>query len=128
MAGSDTIRFDLALAGAYFIDTFGACSASAGSESDADKSLGNPKDAPGCPLCGDLPSGDPISVGTGNMFEQVADYQTPGANPLGFTRYYNSMGDANTFATTLGTNWRSNFDRYLRIVCSRPSDAPAATL
>ena len=84
--------------------------------SDSDKSLGNPKDVPGCPLCGDLPSGDPIGIGTGNMFEQIADYQTTGANPLAFTRYYNSMAAPNTFATSLGTNWRSNYDRYLRIV------------
>ena len=132
MAGSDTIRFDLALAGAYFIDTFGACSASAGSgpgsgsESEFDKSLGNPKDNSGCPLCGDLPSGDPIDVGTGNMFEQISDYQTSGANPLGFTRYYNSMGDAKTFATTLGTNWRSNYDRYLRIVSASSVTAERA--
>ena len=55
------------------------------------------------------------------MFEQVADYQTSGPNPLGFTRYYNSMGASNTFATTLGTNWRSNYDRYLRIVSASSS-------
>jgi hypothetical protein len=110
----------------YEIDSFGACNASAGSSSDPDKALGNPKDVPGCPICGDLPSGDPISVGTGNMFEQVADYQTSGPNPLSFTRYYNSMSASNTFATTLGTNWRSNYDRYLRIVSASRLRTPAS--
>jgi Domain of unknown function (DUF6531) len=102
----------------FQIDTFGSCGGSGAgtSASDAGQALGNPKDNPGCPICGDVPSGDPISVGTGNMFEQVDDYHTSGANPLGFTRYYNSMGASNTFANTLGTNWSSSYDRYLRIV------------
>ena len=98
----------------YLIDTLGPCGGSGSGVNP--KALGNPKDLPGCPLCGDLPSGDPISVGTGNMFELVTDYQTSGSNTLGFARYYNSMGAPNTFAVTLGTNWRSNYDRYLRIV------------
>ncbi len=62
--------------------------------------------------------GDPITVGTGNVFEQVTDYATVGQNPLGFTRYYNSLGhisNSGTFAATLGINWRSNYDRYLNI-------------
>ncbi len=100
----------------YYIDTFGPCANSGGSGSG--KSLGNPKDNPGCPPCGDLPSGDPIDVGTGNMFEQVSDYHTSGANPLAFTRYYNSMAGSNTFAAMLGTNWRSNYDRYLHVASS----------
>ena len=112
----------------YTIDTFGPCSNSGAppSESDADKSLGNPKDNPGCPVCGDVPSGDPIDVGTGNMFEQVGDYRTSGANTLGFTLYYNSMAGSNTFATALGTNWRSNYDRYLRIVSASSVTAERA--
>ena len=28
---------------------------------------------------------------TGNLFEEVTDYTTVGANPLAFTRYYNSV-------------------------------------
>ena len=62
--------------------------------------------------------GDPISIGTGNVFESAEDYKTAGANPLAFRRYYNSMGNAaysGTFATTLGVNWRSNYDRYLNL-------------
>ena len=63
--------------------------------------------------------GDPINTGTGNVFERATDYSTTGQNPLGFIRYYNSMevvSNPTTFATSLGTNWRSNFDRYLNIV------------
>jgi YD repeat-containing protein len=95
----------------YYIDTFGACSSSGAPMSQAGKGLGDPSSTPGGCDCG-----DPISIGNGNLFEQVADYQTSGANKLGLIRYYNSLGGANTFATTLGTNWRSNYDRYLRIV------------
>jgi hypothetical protein len=36
-------------------------------------------------------------------------------NPFSFTRYYNSLGDPNSDAVTLGHNWRSTYDRYLRI-------------
>jgi RHS repeat-associated protein len=84
------------------------------------KSLG----ASGCPTCGapntvgQVGVGYPISVGTGNMFEQVADYATAGQNPLSFTRYYNSLASTiypNTFATTLGVNWRGTYDSYLHI-------------
>jgi hypothetical protein len=66
---------------------------------------------------GDSGAGDPITVGTGNLFEKVTDYTTAGQNPLSFTRYYNSMAGATGFVTdavTLGTNWRSNFDRYIQ--------------
>ncbi|MFZ0745598.1 MAG: DUF6531 domain-containing protein, partial [Terracidiphilus sp.] len=69
---------------------------------------------------------DPINVGTGNVFEPVTDYETAGQNKLSFIRYYNSMGVPNTFALTLGTDWRSNYDRYLffyssdLIVAERP--------
>lgn len=62
--------------------------------------------------------GHPITVGTGNMFEQVTDYATAGQNPLSFTRYYNSLGStiySGTFAKTLGVNWRGTYDSYLHI-------------
>jgi RHS repeat-associated protein len=77
------------------------------------KTLGSATDVPG-----DCGCGDPITVGTGNVFEKVADYKTAGPNPLDFGRYYNSMAGAaagETFATSLGTNWRSNYDRYLHL-------------
>ena len=49
------------------------------------------------------------------MFEQVTDYTTAGQNPLSFTRYYNSLAGTDSYATELGSNWRSNYDRYLNI-------------
>lgn len=63
--------------------------------------------------------GDPVNIATGNVYLHVTDYKTAGQNPLEFTRYYNSMagldGAETTFATTLGNNWRSTYDRYLQI-------------
>ncbi len=71
----------------------------------------------GCPLCAGraLPVGDPIDVGSGNVFEQATDYSTSGQNPLSFTRYYNSLSSLVTPATELGQFWRSNYDRYILI-------------
>ena len=82
----------------------------------AAKSLGSPCDNPG-----ECSGGDPITLGTGNVFEQVVDYATAGANPLKFTRYYNSQNNAAApaaLATSLGTDWRSTYDRYLEISAS----------
>jgi RHS repeat-associated protein len=60
--------------------------------------------------------GNPIDLGSGNKYETVTDYETAGQNKLSFIRYYNSLaGSTNSFATTLGANWRSNYDRYIRI-------------
>jgi hypothetical protein len=81
-----------------------------------DKTLGD------CEPCkgnhpGLISTGDPITIGTGNLFEQATDYITAGANPLAFTRFYNSLqavSNPGTFATTLGTNWRSTYDRYIQ--------------
>lgn len=65
---------------------------------------------------GASPSGDPIDTGSGNLFEQETDYATAGPNPLTFIRYYNSMSQQNNlYLTALGPNWRSNYDRYLRL-------------
>jgi len=65
---------------------------------------------------GKCPCGDPIDIATGNLFEQVDDYQTDGANKLGFTRYYNSQATSATFAASLGPNWRTTYDRYIRLI------------
>lgn len=71
------------------------------------------------PGCNDLSHcGDPIDIGSGNMFEQVKDYTTVGQNPLSFARYYNSRAGSLTYATALGSNWRHNYDRYLRVISS----------
>ena len=53
----------------------------------------NPPKKPDCPCDGSVPGvrGEPINLGTGNMYEQVTDYTTVGQNPLAFIRYYNSM-------------------------------------
>jgi YD repeat-containing protein len=70
-----------------------------------------------------------ISVGSGNVFYSVTDYATAGQNPLSYIRYYNSLGSlptqvqlpvagvvlSSTLATEAGGNWRSNYDRYLKI-------------
>src|ERR1700683_5340054 len=59
---------------------------------------------------------DPITLGTGNVFESATDYTTAGQNPLAFTRSYNSMASpSGTLANALGTHWRSNYDRFLSI-------------
>lgn len=64
--------------------------------------------------------GEPIDVATGNLYEEATDYTTAGPNALSFMRYYNSLASTQsaTFASTLGVNWRSTFDRYLRIAPS----------
>jgi RHS repeat-associated protein len=95
------------------------------------KSLGSPSDVPcGCnvPVSVNDPNAadksanavaDPITVATGNMFLSAQDYATAGQNPLSFTRSYNSSqvtANPGTLATSLGTNWRSTYDRYLNIV------------
>jgi RHS repeat-associated protein len=85
------------------------------------KGQGDPDDQPGGPA-----AGEPINIGTGNVFDKIIDYQTSGQNKLSFIRYYNSLGVPNTFASELGVNWRSNYDRYVyilgpgRIVVERP--------
>jgi len=81
------------------------------------KALGNCKCGSGKP--GQVGVGDPITISSGNVYEQTTDYTTVGQNPLAFIRYYNSQGaTVPTFAITVGTGWRSNFDRYLRILSS----------
>jgi RHS repeat-associated protein len=68
---------------------------------------------------GAVSAGEPIDIGSGNVFYQLTDYTTVGLNPLSFRRSYNSMGGGTfTFAGTLGKNWRSNYDRYIQIQSS----------
>jgi len=94
---------------------------------------GNP-DNSGCNICpvhggppdpgGFISIGEPINVSTGNMYEEITDYATSGQNPLTFIRSYNSMGNnitvngttVTTLATSLGVNWRSEYDAYLQLV------------
>src|SRR5215831_10441927 len=76
------------------------------------KDLGNPCDHPG----GCTGGTDPISIGTGNLFEHVTDYATAGPNTLSFTRYYNSLAPSISAANTLGVAWRSTYDRSLKLL------------
>jgi RHS repeat-associated protein len=96
--------------------TVGTWSLSSAPAPTPDKTLGDPDARTGGCGCA-----DPIDITTGNVFEKVVDYTTPGQNPLAFTRYYNSMAittGVTPLASTLGANWRSNFDRYLNIISS----------
>jgi RHS repeat-associated protein len=65
--------------------------------------------------------GEPIDIATGNVFEQVTDYQTAGANKLAIIRYYNSYEPP---APPPGvplvrlfniSNWTTNYDRSLEL-------------
>jgi YD repeat-containing protein len=69
---------------------------------------------------------NPIDISSGNKYEQVQDYATAGQNPLAFTRYYNSLAAPDTLATTLGSNWRSDYDRYLHLISSSAVEADRA--
>jgi YD repeat-containing protein len=75
------------------------------------KSFGIACAKPGAASCG-----EPIDLGSGNVFDQVTDYETAGQNKLSLIRYYNSMETTGTYATGIGTNWRTNYDRYLHII------------
>ena len=61
---------------------------------------------------------DPIDVGSGNVYETATDYETAGQNQLRFVRYYNSRASFNTVTAGLAGFWRSNYDRYIRILSS----------
>ena len=80
-------------------------------ESDGD--MNSPDAPPGSCGCG-----DPIDVGTGNVYYSVTDYTSNGVNPLDFTRYYNSRTSASPYAISLGGNWRDTYDRYLKVASS----------
>ena len=77
------------------------------------KNIGNPCDTPGCDGVG-----DPINVSSGDVFEEVNDHETTGQNKLSYIRYYNSLSVASTLASELGSNWRSNYDRFLQFISS----------
>ena len=75
------------------------------------RSLGSP-----CARSGGCGTGEPIDLGSGNVFDQITDYETAGQNKLSLIRYYNSMAAQDSYATSMGTNWRTNYDRYLHII------------
>jgi probable HAF family extracellular repeat protein/YD repeat-containing protein len=97
---------------------------------DLDKTLGNPSPN-GC-LCGNPSSdgqfgaGEPISVGTGNVFYEVTDYTTAGPNPLALVRSYNSLAAINGAFSGIGLTWLTNFDR--RLVFTPISGQPTSVI
>lgn len=119
-------NFQLPLTVSFTLDTITPAAPS--------KSLGSgtPEDGSGCGCngipnaTGDVKAGEPIDVGTGNVFYEYNDYASSGSNPLSFSRYYNSRAGATTDAVTLGSNWRSTYDRYLNIVSSTSVTAERA--
>jgi len=90
-----------------------AAAAAAGAESDA---AGAAAAAGGAAMAsagvGNPFAGDPINVATGNMYYHTTDYTTPGPNPLGFKRYFNSRGVLG-LAGPLGAGWHSSYDRFI---------------
>jgi RHS repeat-associated protein len=69
-----------------------------------------------CNQAGGCATGEPINLANGNVFDQVTDYETAGQNKLSLIRYYNSMAAPDTSATSMGQNWRTNYDRYLHVI------------
>jgi hypothetical protein len=62
------------------------------------------------------PSRGGIQLTTGNLFEMMVDYGQGEPNKLGFIRYYNSFSQSLAPIATLGTRWRSNYDRALVVL------------
>jgi RHS repeat-associated protein len=57
--------------------------------------------------------GDPVTIGTGNLFQEVTDYESGGFNRLSLKRYYNSLAYDNIMPTF--GNWRSNYDGFIYV-------------
>ena len=76
----------------------------------------NPNGGKPCPPAGNPTCGDPITIGSGNVFEEATDYQSAGPNKLELKRYYNSPlpGTFNFFAAFYP--WRTNYDSFIYIV------------
>jgi RHS repeat-associated protein len=61
-------------------------------------------------------TGEPVDVGSGNVFDAFTDYETAGPNKLSFIRYYNSKPTSPLWSATgprmmAFNNWTTNFDR-----------------
>jgi len=72
-------------------------------------------DGPANDVTGNIQAGDPIDIGTGNVYRSDQDFTTAGTNPLSFTRYYNTFIAPSTVPHPLGAHWTSTFDRYLQV-------------
>jgi RHS repeat-associated protein len=65
--------------------------------------------------------GNPVNVSNGNKFEVVTDYPGVGANPIKFTRTYNSLGAYFVYAYSpdtngeqfMGAGWSATYFQYL---------------
>jgi RHS repeat-associated protein len=96
----------------YTITAISSCIPGGGTSAfDLGKMLGDAIYQIGCVLCG-----EPINIVTGNVFKEENDYETTGSHRLRLQRYYNSASTGvGTLASSLGKNWRTNFDRYLNL-------------
>ncbi len=65
----------------------------------------------GCPDHGPVSDGNPISVGTGNKFQRIVDFQTAGPHRLGFVRYYNSRAVVRASHLGMGFGWSHSYNR-----------------
>jgi RHS repeat-associated protein len=63
-----------------------------------------------CPI--PMLAGDPINVGTGNLFETQTDFTAAPETQLSFTRYYNSFDSS---SAGLGVGWHSTYHRRLSV-------------
>jgi|CXWL01.1.fsa_nt_gi RHS repeat-associated protein len=75
---------------------------------------------------GQVSVGDPISLGNGNLFEEIDDYRSSGINSLSFTRYYNSGEALATVPSMIAPHWRNTFDRYITIVSATETNVERA--
>jgi RHS repeat-associated protein len=67
-----------------------------------------------CPPAGNPDCGDPITVSTGNVFDEQNDYRSAGPDKLILNRYYNTPFQIFNYFTSFG-NWRSNYDSFVYI-------------
>ena len=67
-----------------------------------------------CPPEGNPSCGDPITISTGNVFDEQNDYRSAGPDKLILNRYYNTPFQIYNYFTSFG-NWRSNYDSFVYI-------------
>jgi len=100
-------------------------------DSDADRGIRHQSDlGPGD--CSTRPNaGNPLNIGLGNKYQEVVDIAATAGSPLAWHRYYNSgvVGDGARAgewtlptAASLGSRWRSTYDRRLSIVSDEERD------
>jgi YD repeat-containing protein len=74
---------------------------------------GNPNGGHNCPPAGNPTCGDPITIASGNVFEEVTDYQSAGPNKLELKRYYNSPLPGTYNFLGAFYPWRTNYDSFM---------------